>query len=47
MTEQFKELQRHVAALNELLKDPQFDLASWCQCYAEHMKWISEYWQRN
>lgn len=47
MTEQFKELQRRVAVLNELLKDPQYGLMSWCESYAEQMKWIADYWKNN
>jgi hypothetical protein len=46
-TEKFQELTRRVTQLNEMLKDPQFGLISWCQIYAEHMKFISDYWTSN
>ena len=47
MKKTFKELQRRVHLLDELLKDPQFGLASWSIAYGENMKWISEYWKEN
>lgn len=43
MTDKFRELIEHVAKLNKLLQDPQIGLASWCEMYAEHMKFISDY----
>ena len=47
MTEKFKQLQQHVEALNQMLQDPQFGLVGWCTCYADHMKFISDYWTQN
>lgn len=47
MSQQFRELCEHVTKLNKLLEDPQFGLASWCEMYAEHMKFISDYWTQN
>ena len=47
MTEKFKELCERVAKLKLLLDDPQPGLASWCMMYAEHMKFISDYWTQN
>lgn len=47
MTEKMEKLKFHVSALNEMLKDPQFGLMGWCMIYAEHMKFISDYWQNN
>ena len=40
-------LKWNVNALNELLKDPQWGLFSFCQMYAERMKFISDYWNNN
>ena len=47
MTERFMELCEHVAKLKLLLDDPQHELSSWCKMYAEHMKFISDYWTQN
>jgi len=41
--ELFKELQRRVRLLNELMKDPQPGMYSWAMFYGEHMEWISNY----
>lgn len=41
------ELKEHVAKLNALLEDPQLGLSTWCMFYAEHMKWIADYWNNN
>jgi len=43
----FEQLKLDVMRLNELLKDPQFGLSSWCRMYAERMKAISDYWVNN
>ena len=40
-------LKFHVNALNEMLKDPEWGLASWCMVYAEHIKYIHDYWEYN
>lgn len=47
MTKSFEALCAHVAQLNALLESPHFGLASWCGAYAEHMRYISEYWAEN
>jgi hypothetical protein len=44
MKDKFEELKIHVENLNELLKDPRFGLITWCEMYAEEMKWIADYW---
>lgn len=44
---EFEDMKWHVEKLNDMLKDPQFGLSSWCQFYAEHMKAISDYWVNN
>lgn len=46
-TPKFRVLIEHVAVLNKLLQDPQPELSSWCVLYAEHMKFISDYWTQN
>lgn len=43
----WEQLKWNVNALNELLKDEQPGLMSWCQMYAERMKFISDYWTNN
>jgi len=43
----FDELKTHIQQLNELLKDPQFGLSTWCELYVKHMKEISDYWVNN
>jgi hypothetical protein len=43
----FDEMREHVSKLNELLKDPQLGLFTWCEMYSEHMKCISDYWVNN
>ena len=43
----FDDLKIHVSKLNDLLKDPQLGLSTWCQTYAELMKEISDYWIYN
>lgn len=47
MKKTFEELKERVEKLNKLLEDPQLGLSSWCIFYAEHMKWISDYWREN
>ncbi|MFA7287250.1 MAG: hypothetical protein WC055_00060 [Melioribacteraceae bacterium] len=47
MTVKFMDLQDRVKILNSLLSDPQPGLMSWCEAYAEQMKFISDYWNNN
>jgi hypothetical protein len=43
----FEELQDRVKKLKLLLDDPMPDGVMWCKHYAEHMKFISDYWMEN
>lgn len=41
----FEELQEAVNKLNNLLKDPQPGIFTWCDCYGELMTAITNYWK--
>jgi len=47
MTPEFEQLIDHVNKLQLLLENPQFGLISWCIKYANHMRYISDYWSNN
>lgn len=45
--ETWEQLKEAVDCLNQLLKDEQPGLSSWCMMYGETMKSIMEYWENN
>jgi len=45
--DKFIELTNRVKKLLDLLENPNPGLFSWCQMYAEQMKWIVQYWKEN
>ena len=47
MKDSLEYLQEHVEKLLGLIKDPHPGLFTWCQAYADEMKWIVQYWEGN